>query len=617
MSILGTSGRSMSSSNVTKLRSYPQLLSFLAPSPSGPQSYRKEQYKRWPGLQSTRCADAAERRQMDNFFISALVKAGTCSQHAPSSTSSLALHSAPSPLLHKLRRRQRSFFDANTMSYHTSSIQKAHCIAISKPPNRDDYLAMLDYYREIYQTDTSTNPVLIAHGVPEIEAPRTGSSMEDTSKQASSRKISSTTVTAMESGLAENDSAIESLTQAVMDGSVLNEQLYRRYRALPSPGVSYLTQDVRRALLRRLATMQNKAQNEILWYLSVVDDMKAAEIPLTKGEWNSAIHLVGRGFSKVSSLEVELALRSWKEMEQEAGVSGSNVTFNILFDIAAKAGKFALAEMILKEMDARKLRINRYAHVGLIYYYGLRGDGNGVRKAYRDLVNDGQIVDTAVLNCVIASLQRAGEIPAADQVYERMKIMYTRRTGRKLPTNCWTESRELGRVLNRAATALYADPSRKQQLQDEQSLAPNLHTFVVLLTHHVSHTGELQRIATLLDDMQALGLPIRGRIFMELFRGFALHGRTHYSLWTRARLESVWKSFLEMVDNQTENMVVEKWIVIWAIRAFAKRSGEKRTLEIWNELKSRWKCGDREEGVVLGVLGVALSRFRAGGEVKW
>ena len=554
---------------------------------------------------------------MDNFFISALVKAGTCSQHAPSSKPPRTLQLAPLSIFHKLRRKQLSFFDTNSMSYHTSKMHNTHCLAISKDSNRDNYLAMLDYYRETYEADTTTDPVLRSPSVPEIDSPRAASSMGDASNEARRHKVLPTTVTTTALESAGDDTAIESLTQLVMDPDASNEQLYKSYQALPFPGVSYLTQDIRRTLLRRLSIIQNKAQNKILWYLSVVDDMKAADIPLTKGEWSSAIHLVGRSFSKVSSLEVELALRSWKEMEQEAGVSGNHATFNILFDIAAKAGKFALAEMILKEMEARKLKVNRYAHVGLIYYYGLRGDGNGVRKAYRDLVNDGQIVDTAVLNCVIASLQRAGEIPAADQVYERMKIMYTRRNGQKLPTNCWSEARELGRVLNHATTAFHRDPSRKQQLQDEQFLAPNIHTFVVLLTHHVSHTGELQRIAALLEDMQALGLPIRGRIFMELFRGFALHGQTHYSLWTLARLESVWHSFLEMIDKQTPDVMVEKWIVIWAIRAFARCSGEERTLEIWDELKSRWKRCDKAEGLAAGVLSVALSRLRAGGDVKW
>ncbi|MCJ1390459.1 hypothetical protein MMC18_003318 [Xylographa bjoerkii] len=606
----------MSSSNVTKLRFRPQLLSFLIPSALDPQNPPTEPYTRRPGVRSTRRASAIAHQQMDNFFISALVKAGTCSQHAPPCESSQTSHSTPTSLFHRVRRRQLGFFDTNTKSYHTSTTHKAHSLAIFKPPNRDEYLAMLDYYRETYYTDASTKIALQAPGGSETEVLRTSSLVEDASVTESNGTLSTEAV-AMENTMTEHGSAIEHLTQAVMDESVSNEQLYKSYQALPFPGVSYLTQDVRRTLLRRLSIMEKKMQSEILWFLSVVDDMKAAEIPLIKAEWNSAIHLAGRCFAKVSSLEVELALRTWKEMEQEAGVHGNNVTFNILFDIAAKAGKYALAEMILKEMEARKLRINRYAHVGLIYYHGLRGDGNGVRKAYRDLVNDGQIVDTAVLNCVIASLQRAGEIPAADQVYERMKIMYTRRSGRKLPPNCWTEARELGRLLNRAPTASRADPSRKQQLQDEQSLAPNIRTFIVLLTHHVSHTGELQRIAILLDDMQALELPVRGRFFMEMLRGFALHGRARYSLWTLARLESVWTSLLQMVDNEAEDVLVEKWIVIWAIRAFAKCSGEQRTLEIWEELKSRWKRGESEEGVALGVLGVALRKVRAGAGVKW
>ena len=476
---------------------------------------------------------------------------------------------------------------------------------------------MLDYYRETYSTDASTKTDLLAPGEVENEIPHSGSVVKETLVEERSNRTSDKEAVTRDFAAAEHNTAIELLTRSVMDENVSNEQLYRCYQALHFPGVSYLTEDIRQTLLRRLSIMEKKTQTNILWFLAVVDDMKAAEIPLTNGEWSTAIHFAGRGFAKVSSLEVELALRVWKEMEQEAGVHGNNVTFNILFDIAAKAGKFTLAEMILKEMEARKLRINRYTHVGLIYYYGLRGDGDGIRRAYRDLVNTGQIVDTAVLNCVIASLQRAGEIPAADQVYERMKIMYTRRTGRKLPTNSWTEAKELGRVLNRAAATSNSDPTRKQQLQDEQSLAPNLRTYLVLLTHHVSHTGELQRIATLLDDMQALGLPIRGRFFMELFRGFALHGRAHYSLWTQSRLESVWSSLLQMLDSEAKDVVVEKWIVIWATRAFAKCGGEARTLEIWEELKSRWKLGEGEEEVVLGVLRVALGRVRTGTKARW
>ncbi|KAK5182169.1 hypothetical protein LTR16_010282, partial [Cryomyces antarcticus] len=156
-------------------------------------------------------------------------------------------------------------------------------------------------------------------------------------------------------------------------------------------------------------------------YLSIVDDMKEAGIPMTVAEWNTAVAFAGRWYERVTAAEVENALHIWKEMEHQAGVQGTNVTFNILFDIATKAGKYVLAEMIMKEMQKRNLKYNRYFRFGLIYYYGLRADGDGVRRAYKDFVEAGEIVDTAVMNCVMVSLIRAGEPTAAEEVFLRMK----------------------------------------------------------------------------------------------------------------------------------------------------------------------------------------------------
>ena len=329
-------------------------------------------------------------------------------------------------------------------------------------------------------------------------------------------------------------------------------------------------------------------------YLSILDDMKTAKIPISLYEWSSGIAFAGRCFARVSAADVESALRIWKEMEQEAGVQGSNVTFNILFDVATKAGKFVLAEMILQEMQARKLRINRYARVGLIYYHGLRGDGNGIRKAYRDLIDDGHIVDTVVLNCAIASLIRAGEPSAAEHVYERMKSMHARLTGAKLPSLDWKGSRELGRLLDRAARDFGRDKEKIQQLQNQQSLAPNVRTYIILVGYHTSRTGELQRVAQLLDELQFLGLPLHGSLFRQIFRGFALHGGERYTSWTGARLESVWGSFQRALDQDVSGVFVGKWIVIWVFRAFAKCCGDERSLEIWETLKSRWNLDEAE-----------------------
>lgn len=440
---------------------------------------------------------------------------------------------------------------------------------------------MLDYY-DSYPNSSSTLTSSAASEQPPVLEPI--SVTEDPG--ISHNKLSTQN---LENFTYEEMRAIENLRTVLYDENGLHETIYEAYSALPSPRVSYLPYEIRRLLLRRLSIIQRKNKEAMLRYLSIVDDMKAVDLPLTEAEWNSAIAYAGRCFARVQATEVEMALHTWKEMEQEAGVQSGNVTFNILFDVAAKAGKYVLAQMILKEMEARKLKLNRYARVGFIYYHGLKGDGQGVRMAYRDFVESGGIVDTVVMNCVIASLIRAGELSAAEQVYERMKQMLSKKTGVVVPSMNWKDTRELGRVLDKAARVHKADLEKLQQIRNEQYLGPNLHTFAIFIEHHATETGELRRIATLLDEMQLLDVPMHGRIFLKIFKGFAYHGGVRYTSWTKARLESVWDSLLSVLKQDLQDVHVMKWMVVWAIRAFGKCCGRQRTLEIWETLRTIWK----------------------------
>ncbi|KAI4286902.1 MAG: hypothetical protein L6R35_003843 [Caloplaca aegaea] len=363
---------------------------------------------------------------------------------------------------------------------------------------------------------------------------------------------------------AEYHGAIERLQVLLEDEESSHEQIYEAYSQLPSP-----------------------------------DHMKEASIPLTESEWNSAIAYAGRCFVRVEATEVESALHIWKEMEREAGVKSGGVTFNILFDIATKAGKHVLAEMVLNEMKTRGLAYNRFSYVGLIYYYGFKGDGAAIRTAYRDLVEAGQIVDTVVMNCVIASLIRAGEFPAAQQVYERMKGLVHRRTGQPIPRSDWRASRDMGRALDKASRTMRNDHQALQRLQAEQCLAPNLRTFCILLDHHVYVTGELRQVTALLEEMQMFDVPLHGRIYVRIFKGFAYHGGMKYTSWTRQRLESVWTSLLSILNEDIGGVQMVKWMVIWVVRAFARCCGRERALQIWEEVRDRWKlAGEDEQGAV-------------------
>ena len=596
--------------------------------------------------------DPPSPAQVENIFIDALVQACSCRKHlqvAPTET----LVSRSRYLYHRTRRRHLDNGRQVRHLHHPAFASRRPASGTSL--SREEYMSMLDWYQEPFSTQTAEQPYRPLRKYPTVSSdqpssrearqleyragtgtlkPRS-SSLPSRSSVASEKPQRYSLIEPIElerppqkirpSALRTTDSisppheqmtvpllslplpspaessgkysdqpqAVTHLYKVLGQEDCTHQAAFDAYSVLPFPGVSLLSHDGIRLLFRRLSTVETKDKDSMLRYLSIVDDMKSEDIPLVEAEWNSAIAFCGQCFARINAENLESALRTWKEMEEEAAVKGGMATFNILFDMAAKAGKFVLAEMILKEMEARKLEVNRYARTGFIFYHGLKMDGEGVRRAYREFVEAGEIVDTVVMNCVIASLIRAGEPLAAEQVYERMKRMLAKHTRQPLPSPTWRETRDLGRFLNAAARKLRHQPAKLAQLRNEQLLAPNLRTYAIFIEHHVSNTGEIQRVTKLLTEMQYLGIPMNGRIFVKLFKGFAFHGGVRYTSWTRDRLESVWDAYLTAVEEA--EVKVGKWVAIWSVRAFERCTGRARMLEVWDELRRKWEPDDFEQ----------------------
>ena len=540
-------------------------------------------------------------RQIDNVFIDALAQACSCRLLTRSSLAQ-AIVSNPDHTYHKARRRNAFDTRRQIRHLHRASFPPSSPTTI-RPLSRDEYLNILDYYRESYSTHTDTfvevAPSPLNSSILKCENDRllTPGIHADIKGPLSPAHESAR-------GIASPDLA--HLLKVLERDDCTHEEAFEAYSKLPFPGVSNLSEDTCRLLFRRLSVLEKKSRTSKMRYLSVVDDMKTAGLSNTPAEWNSAISFCGQCLTYITAADVEIALRMWTEMEQEANIRGGIVTFNILFDLAAKAQKFVLAEMILKEMGDRDLKYNRYSRNAFIFYHGLKQDGVGVRRAYREYVEAGEVVDTVVLNTVITALIRAGEPAAAEQVYERMKRMHTKQTGRDIPLGNWREIRDLGRLLDRAARHLKNDTEKLRQLQEEQSIAPDIRTYIHLVNYHASQSGEIRRIAVLLSEMRHLGIPMHGRIFVKLFKGFAYHGGVRYTPWTRHRLEAVWESMLEASDQGADNVRVLKWMVIWAVKAFERCAGRQRTLQIWSELKRRWEPGDGDIDFVMYILRATL-----------
>lgn len=342
------------------------------------------------------------------------------------------------------------------------------------------------------------------------------------------------------------------------------QQLFRLYRDMPSPGVAYLSKRTRGRLLRQFANPPNRRAVDARRYLALVEDMISSGLPMSRSLWSSAIHLAGRnGNGKVWERNMVHAIGLWQKMEHIAGIPADQVVFNILFDIAIKGHQFTVANRLEAEMEKRGITFSRDGFVSKIYYHGMQNDIKGIRRTFDQFVESGELVDTVVLNCLMAAFLRAGSIKTAHEIYGQM--METQRAARDAHSSTphipslsteftlyRARTRELGRMLRDAKFLKKCLPESHQAIQESVPMTPDTRTFYIFLRHCVYGTGDLSMFMDVLRDMEkTFPMPPRHFIYILLFEGFALHGRQKKTTWTVERLRLTWHSFIRAVrDSQ-------------------------------------------------------------------
>lgn len=387
------------------------------------------------------------------------------------------------------------------------------------------------------------------------------------------------------------------------------DTVYSLYQRLSEPKILHLDANFRHQLLKALGQPPKLNARSMMRYFTVIGDVKNSGIALTRSEWNRVIHFGSKYVGRITEVENEQALKMWREMEIDAGIKGNDVTFNILFTVACKAGNFVLAEMIYKEMEQRGHVYNRYHYVSLIYYFSLKYETGGMRAAYREMVERGEIVDTVVLNAMMSGLLRAGEETAADRIYERMKAANSDLEEVPVKGGVMTE-RAITQALMMMGKLGRRFPEQRERFQSMALTTPDLQTYRILVNYY-GKQGDLGRVARYLDEMKYFQIPLHGAIFLGLFKGFARHGRLHRSAWSERHLEEIFKALLRAVGERGggggTGVHLQTWLVVWVLRAFDACSGKKRVMEVYDELRGRW--GEEvDEGFVGEVLGGMVRR---------
>lgn len=364
------------------------------------------------------------------------------------------------------------------------------------------------------------------------------------------------------------------------------DPIYKLYCQLPEPRMLHLTWQWRNRLMKVMGTPNKRDMESMLRYFSLVADVKNAGLTLRLTQWNFALTFATKYAARATAQEMESALKLWREMEREAKILGNDVTFNILFDVAAKAGNFTLAEMIYKEMETRGIEYNRFHHVSLIHYFGLRLDSGGIRAAYREMVESGEMIDTVVLNCVISGLLRCGEESGAEETYQQMKNGHT--LAPAMPQRDYMMNKVTTQVLMMFTKVGKKHPQLKKNLQTNLHLAPDLHTYKLLVDHYAVRTGNLKKVAQYLDEMKHLRIPIHPTIFLSIFKGFFTYGGFSGSDWSEQRLKGVLAALYQARSEAVNGFRIDRWLVIWALRAVKKCASTEILIQTFDSLSERW-----------------------------
>jgi len=369
------------------------------------------------------------------------------------------------------------------------------------------------------------------------------------------------------------------------DQSTPHKILFKAYLVLPYPRLDRFSEKEAHIVLQRFSQVENKSEASMLRYLSLIDDMKISGLVVTRKQWNTAISFAGRCYRNVKNSDVQSAMFYWREMEKSAGVMATTTTFNILFDIAVKSSHPTMPDVILREMKARGLKMDRYTHVGMISYKGLCGDGAAVRRAYSKMVDDGQIIDTAVLNAVMSALVVAGEPQSALQILHRMHRIMAKK-GKTIHMD-WRRRKDLGQVLKRLTQIKRRFPVPLQF--GEMRLAPDMISFSIFINYYCEEAADFEETCAMLDMMGSCGFVPDRSTYQSLFKGFVLHGNLRYSPWTLDRLEIIYKDFIDV------KVKFGRDVVMWCLRAFVIKAGREKAESVWQTLSTRWSEDELED----------------------
>ncbi|KAI5813560.1 hypothetical protein BZA77DRAFT_268382 [Pyronema omphalodes] len=398
--------------------------------------------------------------------------------------------------------------------------------------------------------------------------------------------------------------------------SVTNNQLFGAYYHLPGNRVSYLERITMERLLLRFTSVPIRTQDTMFQYLTILEDMRAAGIPLTREEWNQASSFVLRSMKYTTPEDLNLAVQMLHESDKNLPTPRADITtFNILLDGATCAGRLDMATSLLREIRDRNLQYDRFTYTTLMMYHAKSKNAPAVQTTYGDLVDAGEVVDTVILNALMTTLLDVGKEAEANGIYEYMKRVALA-TSEKPSTKLldWSQARRIQRLL-KGRDILWA----KAYFEEVGvRLAPDYISFHLWI-HHYCRVGDWGKVQYHIEDMQLFSCPVDRNVYLSILKGFAWHGHTGDVVkegpnageilpWNQDQLQVI----LNLLLNEELN-VIGHWdrvMAVWVIRAIsATFQGNHDVLRsTWAEITRQWT----KNGMYVNHFALAVYRSAVG-----
>jgi hypothetical protein len=369
------------------------------------------------------------------------------------------------------------------------------------------------------------------------------------------------------------------------------QDVYDKYMELSHPRPCRVQYDLLVQVVNHLSVRDKERKDPgfASQYLTIINDMLLSGIEVKRFMWDTAMHYIANDAAFITDHEVDSILALWRKMEHSTNTRANHITISIMYLSAVKAGQYALADRMWRELQSRQLKLDRVTRVIQIYAFGHRKDSRRVRKCFLDLVDAGELVDIVVINCVMSALINAGEGAAAEEVFSRIKTLYRSKFNSPSYPNNWREARRVRKLM---VDGLKMGELSRREAQELSPIAPNETTFRILIKYHCSIRKDFNRAMKLLDEMAKVDVQPSIPIFNLLFNNFTQPYVGGSSGGTADDLNRLWARFQEVVTQDPKHALQHKAmddrLALTIIEAFARRVSKEAASDVWEMISKQW-----------------------------